>query len=312
MKTSKNFVLNTLSLCAFLMAPALSYADHLGARLFVNGKRSGIAEVGREDKIEITVHDKASGTQLREFTKFHEKYNHMLIVSEDLDTFAHVHPAPQSDGTFTLTVGKSSADYDPDNKDASRALKKGGKHYLFSEVQPEGVKEPHLLAIPMRVNGPSASKRLEKDATNSSGVYIKYFTPNSKRGIRGDEYRVALKVEPMSGMLHLTFRIEEKGDSGYQVVDDLENWLGMIGHGIMISEKGLTAGRKIFRHMHAGDHGGGHGGGHGGHHGFRNSGESIVFMLHGAEIPKEHGIYKVWGQFKHLGRVLTFPFVIEL
>lgn len=104
-------------------------------------------------------------------------------------------------------------------------------------------------------------------------------------------------------MVNLAFNLQVHRGRGYAPINDLEAWLGMPGHLVMIGKDGQLT-DKVFRHLHA-DHGG-HLEDAGNH-----AGPDVTFMLMDPEIPPA-GVYKVWGQFKRQGRVLTVPFVIQL
>jgi hypothetical protein len=56
--------------------------------------------------ITLTFHiiDPRTGKPVQHFEIVHEKLMHLFLVSEDLEFFAHVHPVPQPDGSFVLTV----------------------------------------------------------------------------------------------------------------------------------------------------------------------------------------------------------------
>jgi hypothetical protein len=118
-------------------------------------------------------------------------------------------------------------------------------------------------------------------------------------------------------MVHLNLNIQAAHAMGhgvhYMPVTDLQTWLGMPGHGVLLGAAGANAQGKQFRHLHAGhDHGAG-GPGHPGHPGQPGggAGPDLVFMMEGHDVPPA-GLYKLWGQFKHHDRVLTFPFVFQL
>ena len=120
-------------------------------------------------------------------------------------------------------------------------------------------------------------------------------------------------------MMHFKFNLQKAHhDGNYQPIHNVKKWLGMPGHAVMIGASNNWE-KKEFRHLHAGgEHkvvtsppnvltdGGGHppddppkdGGG-----------PDFMFMLD--DIPPS-GIYKVWAQFKHNGKVRTFPFVLQL
>ena len=100
----------------------------------------------------------------------------------------------------------------------------------------------------------------------------------------------------------IKFTVRKNGKS----VADLEPYLGALGHCVILSE-----GARDFLHAHPIEHGGhvkmGKPSGHTLDSPAPGKGE-IVFHT---QFPKG-GIYKVWGQFKHQGQVLTADFVVKV
>ncbi len=95
-------------------------------------------------------------------------------------------------------------------------------------------------------------------------------------------------------MQDLKFRVTRDG----KPVTDLEPFLGALGHLIVVRED-----RKHFVHSHPLEPPAAASAGSA-----RRGGPEVIFS---ALFPVP-GIYKVWGQFQHQGRVLTVPFVIEV
>jgi hypothetical protein len=58
------------------------------------------------EPIELTfrVLNPDTGKTVSDFAIVHEKLIHLFVVSENLEFFAHVHPVPQKDGSFTLSM----------------------------------------------------------------------------------------------------------------------------------------------------------------------------------------------------------------
>ena len=112
----------------------------------------------------------------------------------------------------------------------------------------------------------------------------------------------------------LAYTISRRGSP----VTDLEPYLGAMGHLVAISRD-----LEHFVHSHPlgekHDEGGhrphdGHGSGEHGQHGQHGgvaAGSSCSLVAFHARFP-EPGVYKTWAQFKHLGRILTVPFVLDV
>lgn len=271
---------------------------------------------GQEFELLLSYKDE-QGNFVKNFEVNHEKLNHTIIVSKDLETFAHVHPEQKKDGSFAITLN-SAKTTDVDSMDASHAIPKPGTYFIFSELITLGTTDPVLAFDDLLAHGKEANIPLVPDIFSKDKT-LKYFKETGEVGQKGDTYKVTLTINKMTGMVHFYFKIEEwmtmGGVGHYMTVSDLQSWLGMAGHGILISESGDTSAAKTFRHLHAMAEGGG------GHHSEGHehpvtdaegiSGENLEMMMMGADVPAA-GVYKLWGQFKHKDKVLTFPYVIEL
>lgn len=289
-------------------------ARHLKPSVRLNGAPNGAVQPGAPAALAIGFVD--DGRPVTEFEPSHGKLMHLIAVSSDLDTFAHLHPDLR-DGVFQLAANQPSSD--PDNQDAARAFSKPGGYFLFGEVTPRG-EDLHQPRFELTASGPAAPVALRPDPVAPDGTLRKYFTPDGRPGKAGDAYQVTLKLErgehhPGMPMVTLNYNLQETHDATrhYAPVTNLEPWMGMPGHAILIGAGGATLSDKVFRHLHAGH--GGHmaieGGGHGGGGEPGATGPDLAFMMMGADVPAA-GLYKVWMQFKHHGRILTLPFVIRL
>ncbi|UPT75729.1 MAG: hypothetical protein M0D55_08670 [Elusimicrobiota bacterium] len=256
-------------LCALLIAPAAARADHARPRpgvrawLDVEGSWLNRMDAGAERTWTIGFEDAKTGP-IKDFVPIHDKLLHLILVSEDLSRFAHVHPVfdPET-GRFTLTVNGTAG---PDDRPPAELLEPG-TWLAFAEAQ-SAAKGPLGGRFSARVRGKARRAPLVADAPAASGWIEKSY------GVE----RAAVRVEPAKGMLHLAFKLDDaKG---------LEPWLGMEGHGILVSEGG-----ERFYHLHA------------------MSGD-LTFMVHD-EAPAP-GLYKLWIQLKRRGEVLTFPFTVRL
>lgn len=212
---------------------------------------------------EITAPD---GSRAGDLEIVHEKLVHLLMVSEDLSWFAHEHPELQPDGKFTLTF----------------AFPHGGKYVLYHDFTPVRA-GMQVVPVELDVAGEKAAAvRLEPSADRTTNV---------------DGYTVKLRAaSPLTSLRSQDLRVNISRDG--KPVDDLEPFLGALGHLIVISED-----RKQFVHSHpleparaAGDTS------------KRRGGPEVVFS---AQFPAP-GVYKAWAQFQHKGQVITAPFVIEV
>lgn len=96
----------------------------------------------------------------------HEKKVHLIMVSDDLQWFAHGHPEYQNDGSYTL----------------AQAFPFGGNFHLFADYKPSGATQ-QLQKITLAVTGkPVAAKVYDKAQLSSKvgGYEVKLSTTNGE------------------------------------------------------------------------------------------------------------------------------------
>lgn len=272
--------------------------------LLINGTVNSIINPISSNDLLFKFKDQA-GSLINQFELDHEKYMHLIVVNNDLSTFAHIHPDLSNDGSFKISVNKPTTD--PDNMDAKNSMTKPGKYMLFTEVKPKGL-DDQTSRFSVVTTGTENPSQIVPDQQIKPGTIIKYFTDKGGIGKAGDKYQIKLQIMKMSGMLNLNFTIQEDtGSNQYKDVTDLEKLLGMTGHAIVIGKAGNNPEEKVFLHLHSG-------------HDMpmprangmnMKMGPKLEFMMMGKDIPPA-GTYKAWGQFKHHGQVFAVPFVFNL
>lgn len=277
-------------------------------RLSVDDVPDGPMRPGRSAHWRFQFLDGPGRSPLTRFSTHHDKPMHLVVVSRDLSRFAHLHPALAADGTFQIQINAPSSD--PDNADAATAVSRPGTYFLFSEVAPAG-RSPTVTRFTVRAEGTEEPVPLVADSRSPQGDIV---TPAAPPGRPADSYQVGLRVEraehhPGMAMTHLVVTVRERDAEGrYQPVAALEPWLGMTGHGVLVGQAGDRVEDRVFRHLHASE--GASGGGHG-HHVMQAPGGRLTFMLTGEDEPPS-GLYRLWVQVKHRGRILTAPFTLTL
>jgi uncharacterized membrane protein len=261
-----------------------------------------VLEEGKTSQLRFQLVDTVQHKTVSDLEIVHENPQHLMIVSKDLSFFDHIHPMLQKDGSLTL-------DY---------RFPSGGEFILFSDFVPKGQTTQSFRTI-VNVKGnekkPEVLSETVYQTLNISGREVLLFTK---------------PYLPSPGQpAHLRFALYEK-DKG---ITDLELFLGCFGHCIIISQD-----TEYYLHTHPEGH----------HHGnaistakfdefetvsnadsllpklgidrqmmftmgmtspsMKYSGPEVVFP---AVFPKS-GLYKVWGQFRHRGEVLTVPFVVRV
>lgn len=165
---------------------------------------------------------RADGSVLRDLATVHTKKLHLIVVSQDLSYFDHVHPAPQPDGTLVL-------DY---------TFPHSGPYLLYADLTPTGDSN-QVFRLPVTVAGsPPAQTVLYPDPAAAKTF--------------GD-YRVEMRAVPdppeTRDETMLTFAISRDGVP----VTDLEPFLGAGGHCVA-----LSADTQCYLHSHPLEMGGAH------------------------------------------------------
>jgi hypothetical protein len=174
-------------------------------------------DAGRPAQLTIFVQSRDTRQPVTEFDTVHERQIHFMVVSSDMQHFAHEHPVVGSGGKFTLTY----------------TFPTGGEYHLFADVAPKGAGS-QILMQPLHVNGPA-----------QSAIGSARFTPSL--GDTVDGVQVALATEPaklpVGRSLNVTFTLKDAATGA--PITDLEPYLGAMAHLMLIQEDGIT-----FVHSH--------------------------------------------------------------
>lgn len=150
----------------------------------------------------------------------------------------------------------------------------GGSYTLFADFTPSGYHALTRSTI-VEVSGEKPALQLLKPDTQLSGVF---------EGMEVSLHYDHLMAK-MNTMMTFTFKDSRTG----KPIRDLELYLGAVGHVMIVDSTART-----FLHIHPLNWG--------------SSGPQAAFSV---TFP-ESGIYKMWGQFKRNGRIVTVPFTIEV
>jgi len=198
------------------------------------------------------------GQRVTDFEISHEKLLHLIIVDHDLTFFNHIHPEAQADGTFRIETTFPS----------------GGEYKLFADVVPAGG------------SGVTISERIEVEGAEKEHVdVVADEMPVKQAG--GKEVELFASSLKATEEVLLTFEVRDAATK--QGIDDLEPYLGAVGHVVI-----LSADAEKYIHVHPLDE--------------TATGPKAEF----ATVFPEAGLYKVWGQFQHHGEVFTVSYVIEV
>ncbi|UYZ57621.1 heavy metal-binding domain-containing protein [Hymenobacter latericus] len=186
----------------------------------------------------------------------HEKQMHLIIVSKDLSEFYHEHPELKASARYEVPF----------------TFKTGGTYLLYQDYQPEN--NSHQLGRQtLQVSGPTRpAVKFEKDQLRW----------------QKDGYAAALsfdKAVQVGRTLGLIVTVSRGG----RPVTDLDNYLGALGHMVVLSEDGSQ-----YLHVHPQES--------------STQGPAVGFHT-SFEKP---GRYRVFLQFKHGGTVQTADFTVTV
>lgn len=202
----------------------------------------------------------------------HEKKIHLIVVSDDLSYFEHIHPDYQADGSYQIKVLGKGQNYSNGPGKNETKFENGGDYFLFADYKPTGGSH-QVEKIPVKIAG--TSKAMVRFTTDKlSGTSDNYsVTLNATAGklVTGTQLHIAGTVLKDGKQIDAT---------------TLEDYLGAKAHMVVISLD-----EKEYLHVHPDVADG-------------------KFDLH--TTFKKPGIYRGWIQFQSEGKVHTIDFVMNV
>jgi hypothetical protein len=174
-----------------------------------------------ERTLRLTFTPRMDGKLLQDLAITHEHLLHLIVVSEDLVFFDHIHPVRQDDGSLQITYTFPHA----------------GRYLLFADITPRGERN-QVFRMPVRVG--------KTDADSSSVSAALEASPTLYKPLAQDPHITAeLIPQPrtLNSGIHteLIFRLLNIG----QPISDLEPYLGAMGHCVIISQD-----KQMYLHCH--------------------------------------------------------------
>jgi len=257
----------------------------------------------------LQISDAKSGDAVNDFEIEMTKKMHLIVVKNDLSWFNHIHPQFQGGGKFTVTTALPSAG--TYKLYADYTLANAGQEVPQFEFATAGqtVKPAKVSIVPDKMSGP---------------WLVNHFNahPESEPDTKGGEvYEVALMPMPMpivagqDVMLHFQIR-NSKGTP----VKDLQPYLGAMGHCVILSS---DTNSYLHSHPMSGEGKMSHSMGDMKMGDMKGMDHSMSAMK--MDAPKSGGpdvmfhtnfphagLYKVWGQFQHKGKLITANYVVSV
>ncbi|WP_414620399.1 hypothetical protein [Calothrix sp. CCY 0018] len=158
------------------------------------------------------------GNSITNFDQFQEKLMHLIVVSDDFETFNHIHPTYKGNGRFEVQTDFS----------------KPGGYTLFSDYKVAG-KAEQVSTLKVQVPGTNLSTPKIDLATNKT-------FGNTKANLKLSQPTIKAGQE-----VHLIFNLLDATSN--QPPQDLQNYLGEKGHLVILKQSApLTEANYIHAH----------------------------------------------------------------
>ncbi len=166
----------------------------------------------------IDVQDKDKKA-ITHFNAFQEKLMHLIVVSDDLQSFSHIHPTYKQNGRFKITTSFPQA----------------GGYTLFSDYKPAG-KAEQVSVLKTQIPGTTTSApKIDRNRTKTFGDIKANLTFSQPALKTGQE-------------VTLMFDLRDKASN--QPLSNLQPYLGERGH-LVILKQSSTLTRADYIHAHA-------------------------------------------------------------
>lgn len=222
------------------------------------------------------------GEILKNYEIAHEKIMHFILIRKDLQNFQHLHPEfNQSTGEFTVAITF------PDD----------GSYRLFPDFTPT---DDNPQKLPVTVYH-------DINVGDSSKYYAQSVVPDTENRKKYDPYQITFNI-PKDVKAQQEFAYTVSVEKNGQPVTNLETYLGALGHSVILREGTLD-----FIHAHAEEMNMGNGQEMMMNHSLAmentsGMGPNINFST---AFP-EPGVYKIFTQFQHEGKVQTIDYAIKV
>ncbi|GAP99485.1 hypothetical protein [Leptolyngbya sp. NIES-2104] len=232
-------------------------------------------QAGEPVELAFTIRN-SNGEIAQDLKIVHEQAIHLLVVSEDLSEFYHLHPEQEAEGRFRLVY----------------TFPQAGQYRLYADYTP--INSDQIVdQLNLHIAGEArAAIALIEDDILTKSVNGLRFTLTANQPLRAGE------------AIMLDFAVED--EQTHQPVTDLQPYLGALAHFVIISEDGSE-----FLHVHPMDHHEPSISSHADSSTDHASHSSTSQISAHTRFPRA-GLYKIWAQFQRRGQVITVPFVVRV
>ncbi|MEX0269898.1 hypothetical protein AB3R30_12195 [Leptolyngbyaceae cyanobacterium UHCC 1019] len=166
----------------------------------------------------IDVQD-SKGKAIAQFDTFQEKLMHLIVVSDDLQIFQHLHPTYKGNGRFEVTT----------------TLTQAGNYTLVSDFKPAG-KEEEVAILKTLVPGTSSAASVVDSAKTKT--------------IDTTNVTLTLSELAVKAKQEVTLTFDLKDSVSNQSISNLQPYLGEEGH-LVILKQSASLTRADYVHAHA-------------------------------------------------------------
>ncbi|HEY9596542.1 MAG TPA: hypothetical protein V6D33_02610 [Cyanophyceae cyanobacterium] len=206
--------------------PANSHDDHMGdmghsgQEIVAQAKLTMPNAIALNTPVPLTIDiQDTAGKPIAKFDTFQEKLMHLIVVSDDLQSFSHLHPEYKNNGRFEVKGN----------------FPKSGGYTIFSDYKPAGQREQiSVLKAEIPGNSP-VTPPVDFNQTKTFGntqAKLAFSQPTLKAGEE----------------VTLMFDLRDTGDK--QPIKDLQPYLGERGHLVIVKQSSPLT-KDDYIHAHA-------------------------------------------------------------
>ena len=187
-------------------------------------------------KFHFAIFNPKTGEQVKDFAPLHEKLFHLFIISQDLNQFQHIHPAFNSDGSFSIETVLPQAgrykiycDFYPLD---------GSPQVLQQNIATSGFTQDLFAAKPKIVLDQVLTKAVEGEKIkneNAANLGVNFASLKAKPL---NALKVELNIEPKEIIAGrpATLKYHLTDAKTGEPIKDLSPYLGAFGHTLILSE----------------------------------------------------------------------------
>jgi len=229
-------------------------------------------EAGKSGMLSFTPKIKGNESAPVPLDLVHEKKMHLILVSDDLSWFDHIHPEYSATGSYDIKVMGKGENFTAGRGHNETRFDAGGKYWAFTDYKPTGgLNQVNKTELNVAGTPAKAVAYTQSKMTTSIDGYSITFDPHGSAIASGAH-------------THMHIDITEKGKR--LTPDKIENYLGAKAHVVMIETT-----IKEFLHVHP---------------------EVVGDEIEMETTFAKPGTYRGWLQFQTDGKVHTADFVLNV